>query len=338
MSLGGSTTSQEEGRPASLKDLKSRYELVGKKLQIDESSREFYLAMWKSAPYATIAAISTLALTFFTPSQPVIHLGDMPLPAFSIGPMAAAILVGAIGLVGWCVQSKLSEEIARSTIESEDIDRQLQRRRAKVEAQFIISRPYVGECDLDKIYFTEHIRGPLHNELDGVVPWILDDMKHMDGDLMMLMSRFREKAVELHGKLASFYDAAKANMELLDKTVGLTSQQPPDLQPNRIHGLYLILGGHVRSYLDVQIVAGASPKVYVSSNQESSFIRDLFGKQDSTNPYPSLLIDPGLGKLAIDCEKSRTDAGAAYTIANQVITVNYGQQEYSPGLSSFGVR
>jgi hypothetical protein len=289
--------------------------------------------MWKSAPYAFIATISALALTFFTPSQPVYLVGRFQLPVFSIGPIIAAALVAVIGTYGGWRQGVLGEGIAKSTIESEAIQKQLERRITKVEVEFINSRPSPIPYHYENIAFSEQLKDNVPIDFtQNIVPLFLDDMKQLDKDLVELMSRLYMNEVDLHSRLVSFFDAARSELEALDQALGLTSTQPTDTQPNRVRALYLVLGGFVTSYLDVQQSPGRNAKVYTRAPEEGHFIQLLFGKQDSKNPYPNLLNNPGLRQLAVDCEKSRTDALAAFTIVDRIVTVKYVQPAFHPGI------
>jgi hypothetical protein len=333
MTTGGSNAIHREVRPPSLKDIQSSQVRIRKKLQTTESRRDFYLAMWKSAPYAFIAAISALALTFYTPSQPIYSIGPFHLPVLSAGPIIVAVLVVAIGSYGGWKQRVLGEEIAQSTIELEDIEKQLERRITKVEAQFINSRPSDSRYRLDSIAFNEQLKDAAPYDFSAyLVPQLLEDMKQLDGDLVDLMSRLFKNEVEFHSRLVTFYEEAKSGLDSLDQAMGVTGTESSDRQSNRVRALYLVLGGLVTSHLDVQQQPNRNAKVYTRAPEEGHFIQLLLSSEDSKNPYPSLLDNEGLEGLAADCEKSRTDALASFTMIDRIITVKYVQPEYRPGI------
>lgn len=333
MVTGGSSSTKDETGPQSLKDLQLSRERVRKKLQTTESSREFHLAMWKSAPYAFIAAISALALTFFTSLQPEYVIFSFHLPVYSVGPIIVAALVAAIGIYGGLRQGTLGEKIAELTIGSEAIEKQLERRTIKVEAEIINSRPSGTPFYHENFIFSEQLNDSVPIDTTrNIVPLLLDDMKQLDKDLVELMSRLHESEVDIHNRLVSFYDAARSELEALDQAMGLTSPQPAERQSSRIKALYLVLGGLVTSPLDVQQLPNKNPKVRTRYPEEGHFIQLLYDKTSSTNPYPSLLNKSKLGPLAVDCEKSRTDGLAAFTVVDRIITVKYMQPAYHPGV------
>ena len=327
-------SSNDKAVPPSLKDLQLSYEKLRKEIKASESSHEFHLAMWKSAPYAVIAMISAFSLAFFVSPTPTYQMGPVSIPAYSIGPLLGSILVAAVGLYGFIRQRALGSEISRAEIQAEETKMQLERRITKVEAQFQNSRPWNRLCHYEDITFEDTLRQMRPSDFSsGIVPQILEDMKQLDADLVRLLADFDKTVNEEISSIISFIDYGETKLKALDMELGVNSPQPPERRPRQIRALYLIHAGIVKSVLDLVQEPGGRPKVYNIQPGETHFIQLLFGAEDSTNPFPRLLRDPDLKARAMRVEDSRDKALDAFTTIDRIIKVKYEQQQvFRPGI------
>ena len=309
--IAGVQRNAPEDRLLSLKNLQMQQDEVRKEIRRFESSHDFYLSMWKSAPYAIIALIPASVYAYLVKE------------IYAIGPIVAVLCVFALGMIGCYVQKNLSEKTEAIRIRREQIENQLERRVAKVEAQFMSLNCYFNFSHYSNFIFEERIRLFDHrSSTENIAPKLLEDMKAFDGDLLDLIDEFDKNCQAVLLELVSFYELAKKRLEECDLLIKVQSPQPPDRLPNNIMGVFLVLSGIVISSNDIAPNAGKSEKVSVTPGA-GQFIQLLLGTENNANPYPRLLGDQDLRKLAISLEGARVKVLTTQTIIGHIKAVKY---------------
>jgi hypothetical protein len=308
----------------SLSELKSRRSILKKAIQKFKASHDFYLAMWKSAPYAIIAMFPISAYTYLLSAD---------YSGYFIGAVLVAVAVTSLGLYGWSTQKKLSEQIAQSEISLEDVETTLHRRIAKVEAEFISSKPSTYLASIDNMSFDSRL-AEVHMTTfrDAKVPQLLRDMECHDGDLMVLLDEFDRTVKGEHAKLVKYCLSARAAIAEVIKADGEHGADNPDIVAMRVKALYLVLCDIIGPST---VLEGNSRPITlpIMQNGELTFVRQLFASQSRDNKVPSLLGDSSLRALATDVESVRRKAEALRTTIEHIVKVKF---EDVP--SGFGVR
>ena len=312
---------RKEGEVESLSELKAQHSKLKKAIQNDKASHDFYLAMWKSAPYAIIAMFPVSAYAYLASAG-----------SYFVGAILATGAVSGVGLYGWHTQKKLNGQIAQSEIELEETEKKLERRIAKVEAQFINSRPSTYLVSLDNISFDqrlEEVRLPTFRY--GIVPQLQRDMEFYDSDLMTLLDELDSTVKDEHGKLVKYCRSAKeAIAEVLTPEEGQVNQNP-DIMAMRVGGLYLVLCGMIGSGT---VLEGANKPYEVARMQKEGigFVRMLFANEDKNNRTPALLRNTGLKESATDSEGARKKAEGLKTTIEHILKVKFEETPYRPGI------
>lgn len=312
---------RKEGELESLFELKAQHSKLKKAIQNDKASHDFYLAMWKSAPYAIIAMFPVSAYAYLASAG-----------SYFVGAVLATGAVSGIGLYGWYTQKMLNGQIAQSEIELEETRTKLDRRIAKVEAQFINSRPSTYLVSLDSISFGQRLEeGNLNSFRYGIAPQLQKDMESYDGDLMALLDELDSTVKNEHGKLVKYCQSAReAIAEVLTPEEGQANQNP-DISAMRVGALYLVLCGMIGSGT---VLEGTNRPYEVARMQKEgiSFVRMLFANENKNNRAPVLLRNNHLKELAIDIESTRKRAEELKTTIEHILKVKFEETPYRPGI------
>lgn len=309
-----SQSQTSEKRPPSLKELQDQLRNLRNSLKNAESDHEFYLSMWKSAPYAVIALVPATVYAYLIDTD------------YAIGPTVAAFVVAGIGYLGWFRQRTLNAGMSATQMEEEEVRKQLERRNMKVDAEFINLRPNSQLCYYENNMFDDNAYYNKPGEFAAHVPHqIVEDMRVRDGDLFQLHKDFHEALVQEYDKLILFREEAMARLDAMDKSIGVQVKQPEERMPSHIQGLYYILSGIVTTPADVIAQVGETPKIRVPRPGIAHFIQLLLGPEDATNPYPGLLRDTDLKTAAVNLESCRKTAQARYNAIDHMTKVKYGE-------------
>jgi len=312
---------RKEGVVESLSELKAQHSKLKKTIQNDKASHDFYLAMWKSAPYAIIAMFPVSAYAYLASAG-----------SYFVGAVLATGAVSGVGLYGWHTQKKLNGQIAQCEIELEETETKLERRIAKVEAQFMNSRPATYLVLLDNISFDQRLEEVNLNTFRyGIVPQLQKDMEFYDGDLMALLDELDSTVKDEHGKLVKYCRSAREAIEEVSRPEGGQVNQNPDSVAMRVRALYLVLCGIIGSGT---VLEGTNKPYEVSRMQkeEISFVRALFANEDKNNRAPILLRNNHLKELAIDIESTRKRAEKLKTTIEHILKVKFEETPYRPGI------
>lgn len=311
---------QRKGEVESLSELKGRQSSLKRAIQNDKASHDFYLAMWKSAPYAIIAMFPISAYAYLASA------GN-----YFIGALLATCAVLSVGLYGWHTQKNLNEQLAQCEIELEETRAQLGRRIAKVEAQFISSRPSTYLVSLDNISFDQwHEESHPRAFRYGIVPQLEKDMESYDADLMALLDELDSTVKDEHGKLVKYSLAAReALAEIVPPDVGVGDQNP-DKSAMRVKALYLVLCGIV-GHSTILEGGNRAPEVARLQEGEINFMKKLLANEDNDNHAPALLRNARLKDLATSSESARQKAERLSTTIEHIIKVKFEETPFRPG-------
>ena len=308
-STSATETSNEMKPSVSLADLKLEVDTENEDIRNCQASHDFYMSMWKSAPYAIIALAPATVYASFIAID------------YAAGPILAAFLIFLIGVIGWYKQESLNETIEKKLSFVSTRKKQLERRMIKVETEFRNMGVSDMQLYVDNFRFDDSLAYSKHSDYRAmVVPQILEDMMHHDSDLLRMRVEFDDITNQLLDDLKSFDEVTVELITDLNRDAGIPTTNE-DL-PERIHATYYVMSNLVGSVVDVKPESGR-PRVQVSSNQARHFIELLFGEQDSSNPYPLLLQATELRTLASGVEELRKKALRAYTAIDETIRVEY---------------
>jgi hypothetical protein len=298
LNQGGDKNSRPAGLPdglvSSLQDLESQRTVTERTVQHDESSREFYLALWKASPFVIIPLFTSALLAFATYGK----LGYFFLVAFGS--------VAAVGLYSWYVTNSLDEQLTDSRAKAESARRALTRRMALVEAEFLKYRPSTNYLHFDVMSLDERIKDiSWYNFKDQINPHLLKDMVHSDQSLVMAMESLDSDGFQFIHDVKEFYEMAHARLLEVNDRAGIDPRaQPPERLSFHIKALYYAINGIVSSPEEAE-----HPKRGVTVTPEMFyFFQLLFDEKTGHSPYNFLLKDDKLRKLALSAEKSRVNA------------------------------
>ena len=306
---GSTDSSNQVATPVSLSDLKSMVEKDNEEIRNCQASHDFYMSMWKSAPYAIIALAPATVYASFIDIY------------YAAGPAIAGSLITLAGVIGWYKQESLNERIEKKLNLVNTRKRQLERRIIKVETEFKNLKPNNTLCYPENFRFDDSLVYWQHTDYGKtIVAQILDDMKYYDGDLLRMRMDYDRISNNLIDALKLFYEAAFGLMTGLNRSAGINLSK--DSFPPGIHAAYYVMSNLVGSVVDVKPDIGR-PRVNVGSNIICHFIELLFGEKSASNPYPSILSSVELRNLANEIEELRKQALRAYTTVDEMIRVKY---------------
>lgn len=311
--VGKGDSSRPEDLVKSLKELETQRSSEERKVQETESSREFYLALWKASPFVLIPLFTSTLIAFVT-------FGDMGY-FFCV----ALASVFGVGLYGWYATKDLDGKLADARVKAEECRKALSKRYALVELEFLKFRPSTNFLYIENVSFDERMEymnwRSVRKELN---PHLLKDMIHSEDRLIEFMD-----ALDNHGRqyiedVKSFYQEAKSMILRIDESRNIIQKnQPKDRLPAVTRSLYYIHSGLTSTAEE----ASRKTREMGLSNEVAHHLRLMLGPASDDNIYHELLGDSTLRNIAESAEKNRVvalDNEKTIRIAIQVLVGESG--------------
>ena len=295
-----------------LRVMESGLERMKSRLQQTESSREVYIAFWKSSPYFIFAYAAAL-LT----AEHYVNLDLWSnLPRFA----AVPVIVGIAGVISWILSRRRDSDIVTMRIYSGNVERLISERLSQVKSELGSSLkqnlPQFGRT-ISKVYVAE----------DGTVSeskWLLN--KNLNEDrLKDVQYKYPQFALSLKSLEAAhdsfrelfitFCDVANKAMLAIDEAGGVKDQLREEM-PSQIRGLYRILSGQTPTLEALE----AFEEDNIGSEQH--FIKDFL--PDDSHAYKPLL-ESKVRALAKECEVKRQEYVSQLEKVSDVIDYMFWQ-------------
>ena len=264
-------------------------------IQRAESRREYYLALLKASPFVIIPLSTSTIIAF----EVYGNIGWF----FSI----AAGLVFFLGVISWLMTITLDNKLPDLRAKSESCRRNLLRRTALVEAEFLKYRPSTTFLYIENIAFEDQRIGDMtwRSFEEEFNPHLLKDMLLSDKSLVEVMRSMDDHGKKSMDNIRLYYTLAHEKIMEVDRQLAIDqSIQPASRMPSMIRALYYALSGTVNSLeeLDQPRLRARLP------NDVFHFLQLLYGKFDEKNPYPELLKNEKLRDLVAIAETNRVAA------------------------------
>lgn len=278
-----------------LNAMESGLERIKSRLQRTESSREVYVAFWKSSPYFIFAYAAALLTAE--------HYVNLDLWDNLLRFAAVPVIVGIAGMISWKLSRRRDSDIATMRIYSGNVERLISERLSQVKSELLNNLkenlPHFGNL-ISNIYVAD----------DGKVSatkWLLEENLNKDR-LKDIRFKYPQLSLSLKSLQAAnesfrelflmFCDAVVKATLAIDEDRGVKQDgQPRERIPAQVRGLYRILSGQTPTI-------EAMRDLRENIGEEQHFINDFFSDDD--HAYRPLLESQIRG-LAEECEVKRRE-------------------------------